>query len=62
MKNLTDVIESLEFSLHNILDARADSKYIQGVEGIVAYEELDTLATMIKLKLEKLKGWAKESE
>lgn len=59
MKDLTDVIENLEFSLHNILDARADAKYVQGMEGIVAYEELDTLATIVKLKIEKLKGWEK---
>jgi hypothetical protein len=49
-----EILDSLEQGLNSILDARSDSRYIQGIEGIVIFEELDRLALLTKLAIEKI--------
>lgn len=59
MENYREVVESLEQGLEHIRNARDDSKYIQGIDGIVAYEELDRLLLLTRLAVNRLAVWEK---
>lgn len=56
MESIRDVADSLEQALSNIQDARDDTRHIQGIDAIVAYEELDRLALLTKLALERVQN------
>lgn len=60
MKDYSEVVSSLEQSLEYLLDAKSDSRYIEGVEGIIVYEELDRLALLIRMSIDRVLAWERD--
>lgn len=51
---MSEVVYQLELSLENLKNARDDSKFMEGIEGIVTFEELDRLVLLTNLALERV--------